>query len=103
MPTNRRLIEEWLPIQEIAVGSRRERAVSSALPPLYLLHVLGAWRSLIGSRHRLAEGLGAWGLVPAWDLASVRKNNPSWPRRGRSHGPARDVPWARQGIGSRCL
>ena len=35
----KRLIEEWLPIKEIGVESRRERAASSALPPLYFLHV----------------------------------------------------------------
>ena len=31
----KRLIEEWLPIKEIGIESRRERSASNALPPLY--------------------------------------------------------------------
>lgn len=56
-----RLIEEWLPIKEIGVESRRERAASSALPPLYFLHVWWARRPLTASR---AAILGS--LLPAW-------------------------------------
>ena len=38
----KRLIEEWLPIKEIGVESRRERAASSALyPPLYFGSTFG--------------------------------------------------------------
>ena len=59
---NRRLIEEWLPIKEIGVESRRERAASSALPPLYFLHVWWARRPLTASR---AAILGS--LLPAWE------------------------------------
>ena len=62
MPNNKRLIEEWLPIREIGVESRRERAASSALPPLYFLHVWWARRPLTASR---AAILGA--LLPAWE------------------------------------
>ena len=36
---HRQLIEECLPIKEIGVESRRERASSSALSPVYYLHV----------------------------------------------------------------
>ena len=58
----KRLIEDWLPIREIGVESRRERAVSSALPPLYFLHVWWARRPLTASR---AAILGS--LLPAWE------------------------------------
>ena len=59
---SKRLIEEWLPIKEIGVESRRERGASSALPPLYFLHVWWARRPLIASR---AAILGS--LLPAWE------------------------------------
>jgi len=62
MANNKRLIEEWMPIKEIGIESRRERAASSALPALYFLHVWWARRPLIASR---AAILGA--LLPAWD------------------------------------
>ena len=58
----KRLIEEWLPIKEIGVESRRERGSSTALPPVYYLHVWWARRPLIASR---AAILGS--LLPAWD------------------------------------
>ena len=58
----KRLIEEWLPIKEIGVESRRERAASNALPPLYYLHVWWARRPLTASR---AAILGS--LLPAWE------------------------------------
>ena len=59
---SRRLIEEWLPIKEIGVESRRERGASSALPPLYFLHIWWARRPLTASR---AAILGS--LLPAWE------------------------------------
>lgn len=58
----RRLIEEWLPIEEIGIECRRERQASSALPPLYFLHIWWARRPLTVSR---AAILGA--LLPAWE------------------------------------
>ena len=58
----KRLIEEWLPIKEIGVESRRERGASSALPPLYFLHVWWARRPLTASR---AAILGS--MLPAWE------------------------------------
>ena len=58
----KRLIEEWLPIKEIGIESRRERGASSALPPLYYLHVWWARRPLTASR---AAILGS--LLPAWE------------------------------------
>ena len=45
------LIEKsWLPIAAIGAESQRERGASSALPPLYFLHVWWARRPLITSR-----------------------------------------------------
>lgn len=55
------LIEDWLPIAEIGVESRRERGASSALPPLYFLHVWWARRPLMAAR---AAVLGS--LLPSW-------------------------------------
>ena len=59
---SKRLIEEWLPIKEIGIESRRERGASSALPPVYYLHVWWARRPLTASR---AAILGS--LLPAWE------------------------------------
>ena len=44
------LIEDWLPVAEIGAESQRERGASSALPPLYFLHVWWARRPLTASR-----------------------------------------------------
>lgn len=44
------LIEHWLPVQELSIESIRERSASSALPPLYFLHVWWARRPLAASR-----------------------------------------------------
>src|SRR5688572_22726198 len=55
------LINEWNPVAELGVEARRERAASSALPPLYFLHVWWARRPLVVSR---AAVLGS--VLPAW-------------------------------------
>jgi adenine-specific DNA methylase len=60
------LIGEWFPITEVSVESVRERSASSALPPLYFLHVWFARRPLVVSR---AAVLGS--LLPA----SVNRND----------------------------
>lgn len=62
------LIEDWLPVAELGIESRRERAAASALPPLSFLHVWWARRPLVASA---AVVLG--GLMPAWsqDLADA--------------------------------
>jgi len=44
------LISRWFPITEVSVESVRERSASSALPPLYFLHVWFARRPLATSR-----------------------------------------------------
>ena len=54
------LISKWFPITEVSVESVRERSASSALPPLYFLHVWFARRPLATSR---ASVLGS--LLPA--------------------------------------
>jgi len=55
------LIEKWLPIAEVGVESMRERAASSALPPLYFLHVWWARRPLIASRAAILAS-----VLPQW-------------------------------------
>lgn len=55
------LIENWLPIEAIGAESKRERGASSALPPLYFLHVWWARRPLTASR---AAILGS--VLPQW-------------------------------------
>jgi len=44
------LISKWFPITEVSVESVRERSASSALPPLFFLHVWFARRPLATSR-----------------------------------------------------
>src|SRR5207247_9612681 len=51
------LIEEWLPVEALGVESRRERGASSALPPLYFLHVWWARRPLTTSRAAVLASL----------------------------------------------
>jgi len=48
--SRRVLIDEWFPIGEVSIESVRERSASSALPPLYFLHVWFARRPLATSR-----------------------------------------------------
>jgi len=57
------LIEQWLPFEAIGAESQRERGASSALPPLYFLHVWFARRPLTASR---AAILG--GMLPQWSV-----------------------------------
>ena len=52
--------ETWFPVREISIESVRERAASSALPPIYYLHVWFARRPLATAR---AAIIGA--LVPS--------------------------------------
>ena len=56
-PTPRRLIEDWLPINEISIEAIRERAAASALPPINWLHVWWARRPLAPSRAAIAAAL----------------------------------------------
>ena len=54
---SRRLIEDWLLINEISIEAIRERAAASALPPLNWLHVWWARRPLATSRAAIAASL----------------------------------------------
>lgn len=67
------LIEDWLPVAELGIESRRERAAASALPPLSFLHVWWARRPVVAST---AVVLG--GLMPSWskDLADAFSSAP---------------------------
>ena len=51
------LIEQWLPIEAIGAECMRERGASSALPPLYFLHVWWARRPLTVSRAAILASL----------------------------------------------
>jgi len=55
------LIEKWLPVDVIGAESMRERGASSALPPLYFLHVWWARRPLTTSRAAILAS-----VLPAW-------------------------------------
>ena len=55
------LIESWLPFEAIGAESLRERGASSALPPLYFLHVWWARRPLTVSRAAILAS-----LLPQW-------------------------------------
>jgi adenine-specific DNA methylase len=70
VPTNRPrvLIEDWLPVTELGIESRRERAAASALPPLSFLHIWWARRPLVASAAVVLAG-----ILPSWsqDLADA--------------------------------
>lgn len=59
--TPRVLIEDWLPIAELGIESRRERGAASALPPLSFLHIWWARRPLVAS-----AAVAIAGLLPTW-------------------------------------
>ena len=75
MPRPSVLIEHWLPIAEVGVESMRERGASSALPPLYFLHVWWARRPLIASRAAILAS-----VLPQWSA--------DWPAELRQKFPA---------------
>ncbi len=61
MPHPQTLLESWLPFDLIGAESMRERGASSALPPLYFLHVWWARKPLAISRAAIAAS-----LLPSW-------------------------------------
>ena len=61
MSRMKRLIEDWFPIETVGCESMRERGASSALPPLYFLHVWWARRPLTASRAAMLAS-----ILPAW-------------------------------------
>lgn len=68
------LIEDWLPVAAIGAESQRERGASSALPPLYFLHVWWARRPLTASRAAVLAS-----VLPAYSN--------EWPKDLRSKFP----------------
>lgn len=62
------LIEDWLPVAELGIESRRERGAASALPPLSFLHIWWARRPLVAS-----AAVALAGVLPVWseDLAKA--------------------------------
>jgi len=58
------LIEQWFPIAELGVESRREREVVSGIPDLFALHLWWARRPLVAS-----AGLILGSVLPAWSPA----------------------------------
>ena len=56
-PTPRRLIENWLPINEISVEGIREGGALAGHPPVNQLHVWWARRPLVASRAAVAAAL----------------------------------------------
>lgn len=78
-PLPRMLIEDWLPVAELSIESRRERGAVHALPPLSFLHIWWARRPLVAS---VAVVLG--GLLPTWspELAAAF---PDAPELGSEH------------------
>lgn len=60
-PRPRVLIEDWLPVAELGIESRRERGAASALPPLSFLHIWWARRPLVAS-----AAVALAGVLPAW-------------------------------------
>ena len=55
------LIEDWLPIEEIGVESRRERGYGTPFPAPNRLHVWWARRPLTPSRAAILASLGTTG------------------------------------------
>lgn len=84
------LIESWLPTAAVGAESQRERGASSALPPLYFLHVWWARRPLIASRAAILAG-----VLPAWSA--------DWPPALRERFPNEETyrQWFMQLIGIR--
>ena len=54
---NQRLIEHGFPCHQVGAETQRERGASSALPPLYYLHVWWARRPLTPSRAAILASL----------------------------------------------
>ena len=88
----RALIEDWLPIKTIGCESMRERGASSALPPLYFLHVWWARRPLLASRAALlASVLPSWShLAPGLESGVTDRSSDDEPTTSADRGLAAD-------------
>jgi adenine-specific DNA methylase len=85
MPRPRVLIEQWLPIDQIGAECMRERGASSALPPLYFLHVWWARRPLTVSRTAILAS-----LLPAYPTPDD-ENGRAWPKEFLERFPTFDA------------
>ena len=75
------LLESWLPFDAIGVESMRERGASSALPPLYFLHVWWARRPLTVSRAAVVAS-----LLPDYEtVAAAPRLQDRFPTEGDYH------------------
>jgi putative DNA methylase len=63
-PEDLRLIEAGFPCHQVGAETQRERGASSALPPLYFLHVWWARRPLTPSRAAIVASLDPAGTDP---------------------------------------
>lgn len=84
MARPRVLIEQWLPIDQIGAECMRERGASSALPPLYFLHVWWARRPLTVSRAAILSS-----LLPAYPDADDEIS--PWPEKFQKRFPTFDA------------
>ena len=69
--TDARLIEAGFPCHQVGAETQRERGASSALPPLYFLHVWWARRPLAPSRAAILGSLLPAGTDPDWFLRQL--------------------------------
>lgn len=69
--TDVRLIEAGFPCHQVGAETQRERGASSALPPLYYLHVWWARRPLTPSRAAILGSLLPAGSDPDWFLRQL--------------------------------
>jgi len=95
MPGPKLLIEQWLPIEAIGAECMRERGASSALPPLYFLHIWWARRPLTVSRAAILAS-----LLPAYPTEEDPDTRP-FPDRFRALFPTFESykEWFRRLIG----
>ncbi len=68
---NLRMIEAGFPCHQVGAETQRERGASSALPPLYFLHVWWARRPLTPSRAAILASLLPAGTDPDWFLRQL--------------------------------
>ena len=69
--SDRRLIEAGFPSHQVGAETQRERGASSALPPLYFLHVWWARRPLTPSRAAILSSLLPADTDPDWFLRQL--------------------------------
>ncbi len=76
MKDDLRLIEAGFPCHQVGAETQRERGASSALPPLYFLHVWWARRPLTPSRAAILASLLPADTDPEWFLKQLGIKKP---------------------------